>query len=133
MSQDWSTLLFLKLLVNPDSKFDLARVVVRNTIGVIEDTINMIFGSMRDISIFGFKPFGFLPVITTYEHWVHKILVMQKYHMCPIFKVTQVYAISGKDKFIDEVNANPYTYDGKVKASVSKDIALKMAGKKPLD
>ena len=133
MSQDWSTLLFLKLLVNPDSKLDLARVVLRNTIGVIEDVINLIFKSMRDINILGFKPFGFLPTITVYEHWIHRILVMQKYHMCPIFKVKEVFAISGKDKFIKEVKADPYTYDGKVRKQDSIDIALKMAGKKPLD
>lgn len=85
-SRDWRLILFYKLIFDPAYHIDVIRILLLPTLGQLQLFLNAIFAPLRNISIFGIRPFGWLPIITVYETVLAMLAIRSYEVMCTFLK-----------------------------------------------
>lgn len=107
-TNDWRKILFMKLVYDQSSPFDLVRLILYPTIGLAELAYNKLVQQLRSIKILWWRPFGWIPYWTIYEELLGKLQCRSYELMCTFAKFARDITMGlpiGQDEYISKVNS----------------------------
>ena len=131
---DWKKALFWMFLMNFSASVDLVRLLLQFSIKPIEEVLNYILNGLRNIAIFGWYPFSWLPLLTWYEDIIYWFALNEYQIMCSFMRFKSSMRIGteiGGKYFLEQVVKKgklKFKNIGKMSTNQRKALAMLQMG-----